>query len=258
MVSVVSRQTPVFGTKAGHFVIRRIAELFGLTKTRKPVEDHGFFCFVSGDDHLLILVRPEVNSTSREQIDSAVNRIDKLGISTCIVDVSQLEDLSSDVITALVRVWKRISQSGGDMVLVTGNERSLAILETAQLVLIWNIADTHDSAADLLGISKAARLEDRERRILVIVAPWAVLTAILIIVLESIPGIETQAVLPGISLLLCALAVACGGISTVRETGFGRIASAVLSVVALLLATGISLHRWYPELYKDLEQMLGF
>ena len=238
-------------------MIRQIAELFGLAKNTIPVEDHGFFLLITSEDHSLILVRPEIDSTSREQIDSAVNRIDKLGISVCIIDISQLDDVSSDVMTALVRVWKRLSESGGDMALVTRNERSLAVLEAAQLASIWNIADTHDSAADLLGISKAVRLEARERRILVIVAPWAVLTAILIIALESIPGIETQAVLPGISFLLCGLAVACGGLSTVRETGFRRIASAVVSVVAVLLATGIGLHRWYPETYWDLGQTFG-
>jgi anti-anti-sigma factor len=238
-------------------VIRQFAELFGFSTARKSVEDHGFYSLVLGHDHSLVLVRPEIDTTSREKIDVAISRFGDIGNLPCIIDISQLDDLSSDVLTALVRIWKRIRERDGDMVIVTNNQRSLAVLETAQLSSIWNIADTHETACDLLEISPAARIEHRERRITAIVAPWAVLTTILIIILESLPGIETQAVLPTIALILSGLGILCGGFSAFRESGFLRVASVVLTIMAALLATGLTLHRWYPDTYADVARMIG-
>ncbi len=84
------------------------------------------------------------------EFEKAVNGVIDGGKSQVILDISGLSYISSAGIGAMMGLARRLSQHGGDLVLLNPTPKVFAILEGLGFTRIFKIASTEDEAHEKL------------------------------------------------------------------------------------------------------------
>ena len=158
-----------------------------------------------------------------------------------MVDLSQMPMINSGLIASLVRIWKVTKERNGQFSLVCPNQSVTDVLKSSGLLKLWSVVEDREEAVYELGVSKAAIVEKRERRFLMLVAaPCAIIAALALVAMflkrSQVMGVNAQLT----ALLFAAAAVATGIISVLKDSGWHRVISsiAVVAGIAVLSSLG--------------------
>ena len=158
-----------------------------------------------------------------------------------MVDLSQMSMINSGLIASLIRIWKATKERNGQFTLVCPNQNVTDALKTSGLWKLWSVVNDREEAVYELGVSKAAIVERRERRFLMLVAaPCAVIAVLALVAMflnrSQVMGVNAQLT----ALLFAAAAVATGMISVLKDSGWHRVISslAVVAGIAVLSSLG--------------------
>ncbi|MBC7965934.1 MAG: STAS domain-containing protein [Fuerstia sp.] len=158
-----------------------------------------------------------------------------------MVDLSQMPMINSGLIASLVRIWKVMKERNGQFSLVSPNENVTEVLKTAGLWKLWSVVENREEAVYELGVSKAAIVEKRERRFLMLVAaPCSVIAALALIPMflqrSEVLGVNAQLT----ALLFASAAVATGLISVLKDSGLHRIVSCIAVAIGILVLSSLA------------------
>jgi anti-anti-sigma factor len=166
----------------------------------------------------------------------AINKIKQSKNNAVMVDMAAMETINSGLVASLVRIWKTMQQRKGRFSLVSSNEMVTDVLKTAGLWKLWTIVDERDEAVYQLGAGKVAEVEQRERRVLALVAvPCALLSLLAFAYMHASESLSAAVNAQVTSLLLAAAAMATGLLSVFKDAGVRR----YLSVGAVVVSGGV-------------------
>ena len=173
--------------------------------------------------------------------NDVVRRLRESEHLSVMVDLSQMPMINSGLIASLVRIWKVMKERNGQFSLVSPNENVTQVLKTAGLWKLWSVVENREEAVYELGVSKAAIVERRERRFLILVAvPCSVIAALALIPMflkqSEVMGINAQLT----ALLFASAAVATGLISVVKDSGIYRVAACIAVVLGILVLSSLA------------------
>ncbi len=180
-----------------------------------------------------------------DEVEAATNdvirRLRESEHLSVMADLSQMPMINSGLIASLVRIWKATKERNGQFTLVSPNQNVTEVLRTAGLWKLWSVVNDREEAVYELGVSKAAIVERRERRFLMLVAaPCAVIAVLALVAMflnrSQVMGVNAQLT----ALLFAAAAVATGIISVFKDSGWHRVISsiAVVAGIAVLSSLG--------------------
>lgn len=157
-----------------------------------------------------------------------------------MVDLSQMPMINSGLIASLVRIWKATKERNGQFSLVCPNQSVTDVLKTSGLWKLWSVVNDREEAVYELGVSKAAIIEKRERRFLMLVAaPCAVIAALALVAMflkrSQVMGVNAQLT----ALLFAAAAVATGFISVLKDSGWNRVISSFAVAVGIAVLSSL-------------------
>lgn len=170
-------------------------------------------------------------------VTTAISSVELAAAPNLLLDLSRLTYINSGVVAGLVRLWKATQKRQGQFSVVSPNDDVTSVLRTSGLARVWTITDTREEAAYALGVSQAARVEKRERTLLVAVSvPFSIIAALALIPMflkrETVLGVNSQLA----ALLLGSAALTTGLIALIKENGIRQKLSAgavLLSVMVL-------------------------
>jgi anti-anti-sigma regulatory factor len=164
-----------------------------------------------------------------------VTKIKAANTSRLIVDLSPMDLIQSGLVASLVRMWKATeSHVDRKVVVETPNEVVRDVIRTAGLFKVFTVVNTREEAAYEIGVSKGARLEQREKRVLA----WIALPAAILAIVALFPvfymtntAVKGNAELAGF--LLAASACIASLFSMTKDDGWRRGLGAIAMVLAL-------------------------
>ncbi len=199
-------------------------------------EEQRGFCSVQFNPILMTLSWGDVEAGTSQ----IIRQLEQSYRKSLLVDLSAMDMINSGLIASLVRMWKTMQQKKGQFSLVSPNEVITDVLKSAGLWKLWSVVNDREEAAYDLGVSRGAQSEQRERRILLMVAvSFAAMSAISMMAAKSmIPMLMKQAGDIGVNsqlaaLLLAAAALVTGIISVIKASGIPKLFSGTAVVVAL-------------------------
>ena len=199
-------------------------------------EEQRGFCSVQFNPILMTLSWAEVEAGTSQ----VIRQLEESRRKSLLVDLSAMDMINSGLIAALVRMWKTMQEKKGQFSLVSPNETITDVLKSAGLWKLWSVVDDREEAAYDLGVSRGAQSEQRERRILLMVAvSFTAMSAVSMMAANSmIPMLMKEAGKFSVNfqlaaLLLAAAAMVTGIISVIKAKGIPRIISAAAVVAAL-------------------------
>ena len=172
--------------------------------------------------------------------DDVIRRLKASEHMSVMVDLSQMEMINSGLIASLVRIWKAMKARNGQFSLVSPNQNVTEVLKTAGLWKLWSVVDHREEAVYELGVSKAAIVEKRERRFLMLVAAPCAIIAVLALVAMLLNRSEVMGVNAQLTALLFAAAgIATGLISVMKDSGGRRWVSSVAVVAGIAVLSSL-------------------
>lgn len=195
-------------------------------------EDARGFCCVRFNPQLMTLGWADVEA----QTTDVIEKIKQSPNNAVMVDLGAMKTINSGLVASLVRIWKTMQQSKGRFSLVSSSDMVTDVLKTAGLWNLWTVVDERDEAVYQLGAGKMAEVEQRERRVLALVAvPCAVLSLLAFIFMHASESLSAAVNAQVTSLLLAAAALATGILSVFKDTGLRR----YLSIGAVVVSIGV-------------------
>jgi anti-sigma B factor antagonist len=85
------------------------------------------------------------------EFEKAVNGVMESGARAVVLDIGGLSYISSAGIGAMMGLARKLSQLGGDLVLMNPTQKVFSILEGLGFTKIFKIAETEDLAVEKLG-----------------------------------------------------------------------------------------------------------
>lgn len=206
------------------------------------------FDFIEQHAFVSVALNPRLAEMDWQAMESAtgelIQKVEASERPSVMVDLSRMEYINSGLVASLVRVWKSTQQKRGQFSLVSPNRFVTDVLKSSGLWNLWTVVDSREEAVYELGVSTAAKMETRERRVLVLVSlPCALLavcaTVLMLFKRNDIMGVNAQLT----ALLLGAAALATGAISIMKDAGIRRKLSGLSVVLALLVLSTL----WFKE-----------
>jgi anti-anti-sigma factor len=99
---------------------------------------------------LVFELRGYIDAHTVIEFEKAVNAVVESGTKSIVLDISGLSYISSAGIGAMMGLARRLSQLGGDLVLLNPTQKVHAILEGLGFTKIFKIAETEEEAVDKL------------------------------------------------------------------------------------------------------------
>ena len=117
-------------------------------------ERHLFAREMHGDNLLLNSLRqlgslnePEIVQETAELLE-LVNTLQPRNL---VIDLSHSDYLGTVMLSAVLRLWKRIAHRGGNLVLCNVSKKVAQVLQISRLDTIWMICGTRDQALRAVG-----------------------------------------------------------------------------------------------------------
>jgi anti-anti-sigma regulatory factor len=207
----------------------------------------GIYSYSETNDFVLVRIGDELTSEAWSRVtsllDELIGRLVRLKSRAILVDLSMLNNTSSAVVAAVVRIWRRISEIDGRVIVLTSSAEAQSTFALAGLATKITFVEDLGEAYHRLGLSRTARMTRRETSLLKLISPTAAATAVaalVVILLSWCPVLYQPSVL--FSFFVSVL-LACGGgwITAAREAGKVRFVSQLASatgMVTLIAAIG--------------------
>ena len=157
-----------------------------------------------------------------------------------VVDLTPLDYLGSAQLTLLVRIWKLLKGRNARMIVELKSPVVREVLKTAGLLNVWEVADSHGGAFQMLGL-----MADGRRKMspaLPVIGLLAVSGAIAGVCLTIWPAqaFDPRLVLIG-DLVCAAVGLGAGLWTAIRGSGGRRGLGVGMVVASALLAVGVVL-----------------
>lgn len=94
----------------------------------------------------VITVTGRVDSATASEFENSINDVIEKGKHNLVLDLSQVEFLSSAGLRVLVTTRKALQSAGGDIVLAQPSDRVVETLDTAGLDVLFERYDTREAA----------------------------------------------------------------------------------------------------------------
>jgi anti-anti-sigma factor len=173
-----------------------------------------------------------------------INSLEASHTTKLLIDLSPMEMIHSGLVAALVRIWKCVKGPGSGVVVVSPNTVVAEVLKAAGLQKLFQVVETCEEAAYILGVSKVALVEQRERRVIAWVAlPSAILAiaavAFLYMGLSPFANLNFEVA----AALLATFASVTGVLSVVRDAGGRRVIGLLAVVAGIVVLTMLWIRR---------------
>ena len=207
----------------------------------------GIYSYSETDDFVLVRIGDELASEAWSRVtlvlDELIGQLIRLKSRPILVDLSMLNNTSSAVVAAVVRIWRSIAAIDGRVIVLTPSAEALSTFALAGLVTKITFVEDLGEVYHQLGLSRTARMTRRETSLLKLIAPAAAATAVaalVLVLLSWCPVLYQPSVL--FSFIVSAMLACAGGwITAAREAGKIRFLSQLASatgMVALIAAIG--------------------
>ncbi|MBW3539030.1 MAG: STAS domain-containing protein, partial [Planctomycetes bacterium] len=161
-----------------------------------------------------------------------------------LVDLTPLNYMGSAMVALIVRIWKAVQERNGRMAVVNTDPVVHDVLKIAGLTNLWSIVETRAEAFDELGISPGVRAHQRETRLMVAIAPVAlVLAGVGLYLWLSGATLFSTLIIVCVTLGWAALALLAGGVTAARYEG-GTRALGVLVVLGAIAVCVVGALNW--------------
>jgi len=203
-------------------------------------------CSVSEtDDFVLVRIGDELGNEPWAQVHSVLEdlipQLLKASSRRVLLDLTTLNQTGSAVVAAVIRIWRKIQEKDGKVVVLAPQLETRTTFAVAGLLTQIDFVREFGEAWDRLGLSRSAKLTRRETNLLKAIAPLAATSAIaalVILLLSLTPVLYRPSIL--FSFVVSALLACTGGwVAATRDTGglrhMSRMASAA-GVISLLTA----------------------
>ncbi|HIK91093.1 MAG TPA: STAS domain-containing protein [Planctomycetes bacterium] len=207
----------------------------------------GVFSFSETDDYVHVSIGDAFAEGAWSSLESVlrdlIGQLLQSKSQAVLLNLSSLSNTNSAVVTAIVRIWKRIAAVGGRLVVFAPTEETRGTLQLAGLHGRLAIAEDAGDALHQLGLSRTARLTRRETMLLKWISPIAAAAAVvsLVAMLLSLSPPERQSSILFVLIMSAVIASGGGWLAAVREIGAFRNLSRFVSatgVVTLIAAIG--------------------
>ncbi len=196
------------------------------------VQPHKGFCVVAFPKEIGKAGMADLHSATSD----VIKEINVSKTAACVVDLSALNYMGSSVVACVVRIWKAIKAHSGTIVVVAPSEGIKDVLSVTGLLSIWTIVDTLEAGIHSLGFSIEAKVAKRERRLLIFVGPITLICGAVAVAVRLLPQLASLAgQATWFVYSIAGLSIVASGISSIRETGWRRLFSAIVLVLGLAL-----------------------
>lgn len=110
-------------------------------------EMHGNNLLLNSQTQLGSLLEPEIVQETAELLEL----INTSRPANLVIDLSQSDYLGTVMLSAVLRLWKRIAERGGNMALCNVSQKVVQILRFSRLDTIWTICGSRDQALREVG-----------------------------------------------------------------------------------------------------------
>jgi anti-sigma B factor antagonist len=110
-------------------------------------ESHGNILLLNSLTQLGSLNEPEI----AHEADELLEMINTSQSTNLVIDLSQSDYLGTAMLGAFIKLWKRIAQHGGQLVLCNVSHNVAQILRFTKLDTIWTIYGSRDQAFHAIG-----------------------------------------------------------------------------------------------------------
>lgn len=186
-----------------------------------------------------LALHPNLNAFRWEDVERSaagiLGELEATRAPAVVVDLSPLDYLGSAQLTLLVRIWKMIKSRDGKMVVHVHGPVVREVINTAGLNSLWELADSHESACQMLGLHSDGGPSASLLSPIIGLVAAAGAAAILAISMVRSELIDSKVALAGV--LGCSGVALIAGLWTVmRGTGARRALGAALVVGSAILA----------------------
>lgn len=139
--------------------------------------------------HIEVKLTPEIVSESWENIESSANLVlqecEKRKQPVCLIDLSALNYMGSSIVAMLVRVWKGVRKTNGNMVVVVVHPVVRETITLAGLDKIWTLYPHVNAAYLAIGAPLPADSSTAQGRRGKKVLVGAVLLAVVVLAISA-------------------------------------------------------------------------
>ena len=155
---------------------------------------------------------------------------------TVLLNLSLLSSTNSAIVTAILRIWKRITANGGRFVVLAPSVETRRILSVAGLNGHLSIAKDTGDALHQLGVSSTPMLIGRQTRLLQWVSTVATAASVasLFALFLSLGPMKFQPSILLVPIVSAAIASGVGWFAAAREIGAFRNLSRLVSVTGII------------------------
>jgi anti-anti-sigma factor len=189
-----------------------------------------------------LALRAELNAFHWEDLQRSAQEIlaelENGAHRVVIVDLTPLDYLGSAQLTLLVRIWKLLKGRDARMIVELKSPVVREVLKTAGLLNVWEVADSHAAAFEMLGL-----LADGRREISLTVPVIGLLALAVAVAGVCLSIWKTKTFDPRVMLIVelsaAAIALGAGLWTAIRASGARRILGVGMVVASALLAVGV-------------------
>ncbi len=150
-----------------------------------------------------------------------------------LIDLTELNYISSTMVALVVRIWKSVNAAGGRMVVVNTHPVVEEVLQIAGLLKVWEVADSREKGLKVLGEPRQVQIEQRESRVVAVAAPLMAVASLFCCVLYWLmPTIFGQLVWTTLILGNATVAAILGLLSIAKYEGGLRVLGGATVAVA--------------------------
>jgi anti-sigma B factor antagonist len=99
----------------------------------------------------VVAVRGEIHVSTAPQLSTLLADVLTRGVTSLILDLTEVEFIDSTGLSVLLNVLRRLTQRGGQLVIVCTNPTVLRLFEITRLETTFDIVPTRDDALARLG-----------------------------------------------------------------------------------------------------------
>lgn len=177
-------------------------------------------------------------STLEQVLHDLIRQLVQSKSKKILVNLSSLNKTNSAVVTAIVRIWKKIEALGGRTVVLAPSGEARGTFNLAGLSKRLNIVRNGREAMHQLGLSRVARAARRETWLLQWTSPIAAATAMVSAsaILLSVCPSDFQPSIVFVMLMSAAIASGGGWLTAARKIGAFRHFSRLVSITGVITA----------------------
>ena len=109
----------------------------------------------------VVFLLPTINESQWSDFDAIgdemLGKLEPMASNSVMVDLTELEYISSAMLSVLLRLWKSTEAANGKMVVVNRHKMIHEVLQIAGLDKIWQIVESKEQAQSILGVGRGSR-----------------------------------------------------------------------------------------------------